>query len=51
MEFWLLTKIGIAIDIIVKAGYVLAGSYVARTGYRYYKDYKYYVEQEKMEAK
>lgn len=51
MEFWLLTKIGIVVDLVTKLGYAIAGGYVVRTGYRYYKDYKYYSEQEKAEVK
>lgn len=46
MEFMLLAKVGVIIDTVVKAGYVFAGSYIVRTGIRYYKDYKGYVEQE-----
>jgi len=51
MEFALLMKVGFIIDTVVKIGYGIAGSYVAKTAYRYYKDYKYYSEQEKAEVK
>ena len=51
MEFALLMKVGLIIDTIVKIGYAFAGSYIVRTGIRYYKDYKYYTEQEKSEVR
>ncbi len=51
MEFILLYKIGVVVDIVVKAGYTLAGVYVLRTGVKYVKDYKYYAEKEKAEVK
>lgn len=51
MEFWLLTKIGVAVDLVVKVGYAIVGGYVLKTGVRYYQDYKISVEQEKAEVK
>ena len=51
MEFLLLAKVGMVIDGIVKAGYVLAGSYFVRTGVRYVKDYKESVEKENLGVK
>lgn len=47
MEFMLLAKVSVIIDTVVKAGYVFAGSYIVRTGIRYYQDYVGYIEQEK----
>lgn len=51
MEFWLLAKIGFVVDTVVKIGYGIAGLYVAKTGVKYYRDYKYSVEQEKAEVR
>lgn len=47
MEYLLLAKIGVVVDVIVKMGYGIAGVYAVRTGVRYYNDYKYSVEQDK----
>ena len=46
MEFLLLAKVGFVIDTIVKAGYVVAGSYAVRTAIRYVADYKVSVANE-----
>ena len=46
MEFELLTKIGYAISLFVNGGYVVAGSYLVRTGVRYFSDYKESVNKE-----
>jgi hypothetical protein len=48
MEFALLMKVGMIIDGIVKVGYILAGSYVVRTGVKYVQDYKTSVEKERV---
>jgi hypothetical protein len=48
MEFLLLAKVGMVIDGIVKAGYVLAGSYFVRTGVKYVQDYRASVEKERV---
>lgn len=51
MEYVLLYKLGLAINVVVKTGYAVVGMYVVGTGYRYYKDYRYFEEQEKMEGR
>jgi len=51
MEFALLVKVGMIMEGIIRAGYVLAGSYIVRTGVRYIQDYKESVEREKVEVK
>lgn len=51
MEFLLLAKVGVAIDWVVRAGYTIAGIYVAKTGVQYVKDYRHFVEQEKAEVR
>jgi hypothetical protein len=40
MEFILLTKVGMVIGGVVKAGYVFAGGVLVKTAFRYYRDYK-----------
>ena len=40
MEFVLLAKVGMAIKVIVYAGYAMAGGYVLKTGHQYVRDYK-----------
>lgn len=40
MEYVLLAKVGFAIGVVVKTGYVVAGGYLVKTVYRYYSDYK-----------
>jgi len=50
MEFWLLAKVGMVVDFIVKTGYAVAGGYVLRTCVRYYQDYRASIEQEKAEV-
>jgi len=47
MEFALLMKVTAFLNAVVKAGYVLAGSYFVRTGWQYVKDYRYFSQQEK----
>lgn len=49
MEFALLAKVGMVIGGFVKAGYVFAGGMVVKTGYRYFKDYKLSVANERNE--
>lgn len=51
MEFLLLAKVGLVIESIVRAGYVLAGSYFVKTGAVYVRDYKDSIEREKAEVK
>ena len=51
MEFLLLAKVGLVIESIVRAGYVLAGSYFVKTGAIYIRDYKESIEKEKAEVK
>jgi len=51
MDFMLLAKVGMIIDGIVKGGYAIAGVYLVKTGWRYYTDYKQYLEQERTEVK
>lgn len=51
MEFILLAKIGMIIDGIVRAGYMLAGSYAIKTGVKYVQDYKESIAKEKSEVK
>lgn len=51
MEFLLLAKVGFFIDVVVKAGYGIAGIILANTGYRYVRDYKDAVEKERIEVK
>jgi hypothetical protein len=51
MEFLLLAKVGMVIEGIVRAGYVLAGSYFLKTGAIYVRDYKDSIEKEKAEVK
>ena len=51
MEFLLLTKVGMVVDVVVKAGYMLAGSYFVKTGIKYIQDYRESVEREKVEVK
>lgn len=46
MEVELLTKIGYAISLFVNGGYVIAGSYLVKTGFRYFSDYKESVDKE-----
>lgn len=48
MEFLLLAKVGMVVEGIVRAGYILAGSYFVRTGVKYVSDYKASVENEKV---
>ena len=48
MDLWLLTKVGFAVDIIVKLGYGISGIYLARTGVRYIQDYKYSIMQDEV---
>lgn len=50
MEFVLLAKVGMVVSGMVKAGYVLAGSYMLRVGIRYAKDYKYYSQRQESGA-
>lgn len=47
MEYLLLAKVGMVINVIVKGGYCVAGLYLAKTGARYVKDYKESVAKEK----
>ena len=47
MEYELLTKVGFAINLFVKGGYVVAGSYFVRIGFKYVADYKASVASEK----
>ncbi len=51
MEYLLLAKVGMFIDLIVKAGYFIAGTYVVRTGIKYVEDYRHYSQQDILEAK
>lgn len=51
MEFALLAKVGAIINWVVKGGYSIAGIYIARTGVKYYQDYKHFSEQDKAEVK
>lgn len=51
MEFLLLAKVGIVIDSIVRAGYILAGSYIVRTGVRYVTDYRESLSKDKVGVK
>lgn len=46
MEFWLLVKLGIAINTAINAGYAVAGGYLIRIGYQYYTDYKEAISRE-----
>lgn len=46
MEFVLLAKVGLFIKTITTVGYAIAGTYFARTGVRYFQDYKSSVEKE-----
>lgn len=46
-EFILLAKVGMVIDVVVKIGYGIAGSYFVKTGIRYIQDYKESVAREK----
>lgn len=48
MGFLILAKVGMVIKGLVWSGYALAGSYVARTGVQYVRDYRDSVEQERM---
>lgn len=50
MELALLVKVGMIMEGIIRAGYLLAGSYVLRTGVKYIKDYKHSIEKEKIEV-
>lgn len=47
MDYELLTRVGNVIGLFVNGGYVLAGSYFARVGVRYFTDYKDSVANEK----
>jgi len=49
MEMLLLAKVGLVIDGVVKCGYLLAGSYLVRTGVKYVQDYKLSVANERGE--
>ena len=40
MEFLLLAKVGMIIDLVIKGGYAVAGSYAVKTCVRYVQDYK-----------
>lgn len=51
MELLLLAKVGFVVDTIVRAGYVLAGSYFVKTGVRYIQDYKDSISNEKAGVK
>lgn len=46
MEYLLLAKIGMGINVIVKTGYVVAVGYFAKTALRYVSDYKESVSNE-----
>lgn len=48
MDYSLLMKVGTAIDLIVKGGYVFSMGILARTGFIYYRDYKHSVEQDRI---
>ena len=50
MDFTLLERVGFVINIVVTAGYCLAGSYIVCTVARYIKDYKDSVEREEKEV-
>lgn len=50
LEIGLLIKVGMVIKGIVAGGYTLAGSYMARTGVQYIRDYRDSIAREK-EAK
>ena len=47
MEYVLLAKVGFAISVIVKGGYVVAGIFVTKTIMRYTSDYKTSVANER----
>lgn len=51
MEYILLTKVGFVIDMIVKIGYGVAGSYFVKTGIKYIQDYKDSVAKDKVGVK
>ncbi|AGI11976.1 hypothetical protein PQE74_gp225 [Bacillus phage vB_BanS_Chewbecca] len=47
MEFIILAKVGFFVKAIVNTGYVIATSYMAKTGWQYVEDYKTSVANEK----
>ena len=47
MEYELLAKVGLVVNLFVKGGYVVAGSYFVRIGIRYFSDYKTSVANDK----
>ncbi|UUV46156.1 hypothetical protein [Bacillus phage vB_BanS-Thrax2] len=47
MEFIILAKVGFVVKAFVNAGYVIASSYLAKTGWQYVEDYKASVANEK----
>jgi hypothetical protein len=40
MEYALLEKVGVVINLFVKGGYLVAGGYFVKTAFRYVTDYK-----------
>jgi len=50
MEFLLLAKIGMLVNVVTTSGYVVAGGYLVRTGIQYITDYKQSIEREKSEV-